>query len=39
MTTQSIFDRIAGHRPTIEATIIEDDFAGDEVEPLIIAGV
>jgi hypothetical protein len=34
MTTQSIFDRIAGHRPTIEATIIEDeevdlvDYAG-----------
>ena len=37
MTAQSIFDRIAGHRPTIESVIDLAD-AGEEMETLIVAG-
>lgn len=41
MTTQSIFDRVAGHRPSIEAEIIVPDAneSGDEAEPLIVVNV
>ena len=37
MTAQSIFDRIAGHRPTIETEIDSAD-AGEEMETLVVAG-
>jgi hypothetical protein len=37
MTAQSVFDRIAGHRPTIEAEIDPAD-AGEEMETLVVVG-
>lgn len=37
MTTQSIFDRISGHRPTIQAEIIKPDDA-DDMEPVVVIG-
>jgi hypothetical protein len=37
MTCQSVFDRIAGHRPTIEAEIDPAD-AGEEMETLVVVG-
>ena len=37
MTTQSIFDRIAGHRPTIE-TVTDLADTGEKMETLVIAG-
>lgn len=41
MTAQSIFDRLAGHRPAIEAEIVtsQEDETGDETEPLVVVGV
>jgi len=44
MTVQSIFDRIAGHRPTIEASIVtpsdlSDSDEGTEDAPLVVVGV
>jgi hypothetical protein len=39
MTTQSIFDRVAGHRPIIESVIDAADAPEDEIETLVVAGV
>jgi hypothetical protein len=40
MTTQSIFDRIAGHVPQIIAEPVENEAeeSGDEIEPLVVVG-
>ncbi len=39
MTMQSIFDRIAGHRPAIEAEIVQPmDMDDEEMEPLVVVG-
>ena len=39
MTTQSIFDRIAGHRPQIVVDIDPADAGSGDAEPLVVVGV
>ena len=39
MTTQSIFDRLSGHRAAIVAEIVNPETESEEFEPLVVAGV